>query len=106
MNVSGIVVLVKPAQLKPCLLALRGLPGVEVHGQDPARGRVVVTQEAETVGAEVEGLQRIKALPQVMAAELVYHYFGDDAEPVTEIPAALQDQDGLDPALVPAYLRD
>jgi nitrate reductase NapD len=37
-----------------------------------------VTQEAESVGAELEGLDRIKAIPNVILAEMVYHYFEDD----------------------------
>ena len=50
--------------------ALRALPGVEVHQVEA--GRAVVTQET---GEQEEGLRRIQALPGVLHAELVYHWF-------------------------------
>ena len=67
--------------------ALSELPGVEVHERDEATGRIVVTQEAESVDAEVEGLRRIQRLPGVISAELVYHRLSDEAAPVRP-PAA------------------
>ncbi|MBK6336719.1 MAG: chaperone NapD [Betaproteobacteria bacterium] len=55
-----------------------GAAGVEVHHTDAATSRVVVVQEAPTIEDEVDGLRRIQALPGVVAAEMVYHYFADD----------------------------
>ena len=81
MNISGILVVVSPSELHAGIAALSGLPGVEVHHCDEVTGRIVVTQEAETVNDEVEGLKRIKALPAVAMAEMVYHYLGEDALP-------------------------
>jgi nitrate reductase NapD len=78
MNISGILVVVPAEKTADAVEALDALPGVEVHHTDPATGRIVVTQEAESVAAQVEGLSRIKALPQVLMAEMVHHYFGDD----------------------------
>lgn len=77
MNLSGIVVTTTPAHLRRVAAALADLPGVEVHQTDEASARIVVVQEARDVGAEIEGLQRIQALPHVVSAGLVYHYFED-----------------------------
>ncbi len=88
MNLSGILVVVSPSELEAAIAALNGLPGVEVHHTDAATGRIVVTQEAETVNDEVEGLKRIKALPGVAMAELVYHYLDEDGLP-SKAPSSL-----------------
>jgi nitrate reductase NapAB chaperone NapD len=57
---------------------LGSLEGVDVHQHDPASSRIIVTLEAKDVSGEVEGLKRIKALPDIVLAEMVYHYFEDD----------------------------
>jgi periplasmic nitrate reductase NapD len=79
MNLSGILVMVAPAHTAEMARRLATLPGIDVHQQDEATGRIVVTQEAPSVADEVEGLKRIKALPGVELAEMVYHYFEGDA---------------------------
>ena len=78
MNLSGILVVSAPERLAEVKAALEAVPGVDVHHVDPATGRIVVVQEAPTVEDEVAGLQRLKALPGVVLAEMVYHYFEDD----------------------------
>lgn len=80
MNISGILVVVPPQRMESSIASLNALAGVSVHHTDHGTGRIVVTQEAESVSAEVEGLRRIQALPDVILAELVYHYFDDAAE--------------------------
>lgn len=78
MNLSGILVRALPERLDEVVTRLSTLPGVEVHETDAASGRAIVVQEAATVDDEVAGLVRIKALPGVVAAEMVYHYFAED----------------------------
>ena len=75
MNVSGILVVVPPHQVSSSTASLNAIPGVSVHYTDPGTGRIIVTQEAETTSDEIVGLKRIKALPNIVLAELVYHYF-------------------------------
>lgn len=87
MNLSGIAVSVRPQSFEQAIALLDALPGVEVHFQDPDSARVVVVQEADGVDAEVEGLKRIKSVPGVVVAELVYHYFADDNDPNNQTPA-------------------
>lgn len=81
MNLSGILVTADSAALPSVLASLAQLPGVEVRDVDTTLGRIVVVQEAADVGAEVDGFTRIRALPNVINADLVCHYFDDsDAE--------------------------
>jgi len=74
MNRSGILVVVSPAHMAAAIERLNALPGVEVRHSDPATGKIVVTQEAPTVEAEVEGLRRIQMQPHVLVAEMVRHH--------------------------------
>lgn len=78
MNLSGILVMLSPDNFTVGLDELTALTGVEVYQSDPETGRVVVVQEAENIGAEVQGIKRIKELPHVRLAEMVYHYIADD----------------------------
>lgn len=75
MNYSGILVTVAPAASDAMAGTLAALPGVEVHQIDRASGRIVVVQEAASVDAETEGFTRIRSLPGVIDAALVYHRF-------------------------------
>jgi nitrate reductase NapD len=105
MNISGILVVVPPEHTGETIDRLQSLPGIEVHHTDAASGRIVITQEAETIPAEIEGLKRIRALPDIILAEMSYHYFGDDAESVDAIPTELE-KESLDTARVPPYLSE
>lgn len=87
MNISGILVVVPPDRIDEATCALNALPGVEVHHTEPATGRIVVVQEAETVDQEVAALSHIKALPGVMLAEMVYHVFDETPPEWDAIPA-------------------
>jgi nitrate reductase NapD len=78
MNLSGILVRALPPHVDDVVARLRALPGVDVHEVDVPTGRVVVVQEAPTVDDEVAGLARIKSVPGVIAADMVYHYFAED----------------------------
>lgn len=80
MNLSGILVQVPPQQTQHVITLLQDLPGVEVHHQNPATGHIVLVQEAESTEAEISGLERIQALPHVLSAAMVFHYFEDEAE--------------------------
>lgn len=77
MNLSSILVFTSPEKLSTVNTHLNALPGIDVHYQCPDTGRLVVIQEACDEDAEMAGLQHIKALPHVMAAEMFYHYVDD-----------------------------
>jgi nitrate reductase NapD len=103
MNVSGILVVVPAECLASAIEALNRLDGVDVHQYDAQTGRIVVTQEAEGIQAEVDGLKRIKALPHVILAEMVYHCFEDDSELMEAVPRELDEPAGV--CEVPPYLN-
>ncbi len=103
MNISGIAVRTRPESVELVAQALSAIEGVEVHAADVGSGKLVVTLEAPTVGAEVEGFKRIRALPHVIAADLVQHYFEDDGEMIDAMPTDLDVLEGLS---VPTELKD
>ena len=104
MKVSGILVVAPTGKLDSVVEALEALPGVDVHHRHRETGRIVVTIEAPSVHEEVEGLRRIKALPDVILAEMVHHHFEDDHEVPAKPPPELEGEEGL--ASVPPLLRD
>ena len=104
MNYSGILVMAKPQSIPQVSDALNALEGVEVFQQEPETGRIVAVVEAENIKAETDMLKAIKCLPDVAAAEMVYHYFEDDQEVVSHIPTDLDKLQGL--GTVPEALQD
>ena len=104
MNLSGILVVAKPEWQTEVVAALNALGGVEVHQVDAPSGRIIAVQEAEDIHAEIEGVKRIKALPHVVMAEMVYHYIAEDDKVYEEIPPELVEQEQA--CSVPAYLND
>jgi len=103
MNLSGIAVTTHPEWVEQVANALSEIEGVEVFQTDIVSGKLVVVQEAASVGVEVEGFNRIRALPHVMAVDLVQHYFEHDNESFDAIPEELN---GLEGIYVPAELQD
>lgn len=98
MNLSGIVVAVSPGKLDEGIAALNSFSNIEIHQTDAASNQIVVVQEAENVNLEIEGLKKIKSLPMVTYAEMVYHYLADDTE-INVIPDEVLDFDNLDSTL-------
>jgi len=86
MNLSGIVVAVPPQKINDGIATLNAMNNIEVHQSDKSTGQIVVVQEAENVNLEIDGLKKIKALPMVTYAEMVYHYVADDTNPDTAPP--------------------
>ncbi len=100
MNLSGIAVSVRPDLFEQTISTLDALPGVEVHQRDAGSARIVVVQEAESVDAEVEGLKRIKSIPGVLVAELVYHYFAEDESMATQPPPEFDADAAIDESIL------
>lgn len=103
MNFSGILVIAKPDWQAAVVDALNALEGVTVHQVDAESGRIIVVQEAADIHVEIDGVKRIKALPHVLMAEMVYHYIADDDRVYDEIPPELMEQE--EACAVPAYLN-
>jgi nitrate reductase NapD len=105
MNISGILVISAIEHTAAVCEQLRGLPGIDIHYVDENTGRIVITQEAETISAEVDGLKRIRSLPHVVLAEMSSHYFEEDRELIDAIPPDL-DNEALEKREVPAFLNE
>ncbi len=71
MNLSAILVITAPAGIEACMSLLNNQPGLSIHHSDPATGKIMLIQEAESVDAEVDGLKRIKALDGVSLVSLM-----------------------------------
>jgi len=78
MNLSSILVLTSEPHIDTTITALAAIDGLEVHYCDHESGRIIVTQEADDTSNQITGLQRIKSLPNVVLAEMVYHYCGEE----------------------------
>lgn len=72
-SLAGLVVRTLPEELPDVRVRLSALPGVDVHHEEPATGRLIVTIEV-TGTFDRERFDDIRREPGVMSAELVYHY--------------------------------
>ena len=73
-SVAGLLVRTLPADLPAVTARLSALAGVDVHHEEGATGRLVVTLETADIDDEHEGLERVRREAGVISAELVYHY--------------------------------
>lgn len=73
-SVAGLLVRTLPGDLPAVTARLSALAGVEVHHQEGATGRLVVTLETADIDDEQEGLDRVRRETGVISTELVYHY--------------------------------
>lgn len=74
MNICGVLVRANPVKLDAVVLALGGLPGVEIH-ETADGGRLVVTVEDTAVSTAFDTMTSIHRLEGIVAASLVYHHF-------------------------------
>ena len=93
MNLSGIVVAIPPSKFNEGIVALNAIKNIEVHHSDIKTGQVVIVQEASNIDKEIEGLKKIKALPMVTYAEMVYHYLAEDKNLNVIYPDDIQETD-------------
>ena len=64
MNMSAILVLVRPDRMDAAVATLNDTCGVEVHCRDDATGRLIVVLEAPSIDDEVAGMRGIQALAE------------------------------------------
>lgn len=79
MNISSVVITVKPKDLKQVLQSLDEKALCEVHLHDTS-GKIVVTLEGENSGEEVNKLKHIQAIQGVLSAEMVYAFSEEELE--------------------------
>ncbi|MCL2658504.1 MAG: chaperone NapD [Betaproteobacteria bacterium] len=82
MNLSSLVVDVRPESLASVQAEMAAWPGVEVQASSP-QGKLVVTLETDSDYATTEIFSRINAIDGVMAVAMVYHRF--EPEPEQEV---------------------
>lgn len=94
MNISGLVGHIRPQGLQECVAAINALPGAEVYHTDESSGRIVIIQEAQSTGEEVETFERIRAIPGILSLSLVYHQFCEPDAHIdngTPVPSELEE---------------
>jgi nitrate reductase NapD len=105
MNISGILVVTAPDNMDATVARLQQMEGIDVHHTDAPTGRIIITQEAETIHDEVDGLKQIRTLPGIILAEMSYHHFEEDHSNADQLPEELDDE-SLDTQQVPRYLNE
>ena len=73
MNISGVLVQVRPQCAAKVRSLIEQLPGVEVHAI-ASDGRMAVTVEGDTDQQAVHAIEQINRLDNVYATSLVYHH--------------------------------
>ncbi|MCW8962181.1 MAG: chaperone NapD [Gammaproteobacteria bacterium] len=106
MNLSGILVVTTPPEIDALIDTLNAMPGLEVHNVDRDSSKLIVVQEAESIHDEIDGLKKIKKLPGIVLADMVYHYFAEDESLMPELPEDLDELTGMPQSVVPEYLND
>lgn len=87
-SIAGILVRTLPGDAADVTSHLAALPGVDVHHQEAATGRLVITLEARQGEEEREGLERVRGAVGVISADLVYHYVAPPDERDESLPAS------------------
>jgi nitrate reductase NapD len=77
MNVSSVILRVRPDKLPHVREDLTAMAGVEVHA-DPSDGRMVLTIEDSEGCSPSETFIKLHQLDGVLSASLVYQYCDDD----------------------------
>jgi nitrate reductase NapD len=78
MNISGVLVHIRPEQLAAVKSRLSDLSGVEIHAATPD-GRLVVTIENDT-GSMIDTMSSLHDVEGVLSASLIYHHFDEEIE--------------------------
>ena len=80
MNITSLVLRIRPETRHEVEAALRTLPGVECHGMS-VDGRLVVTVEDVPGAAVSNTLTAIHCIPRVLATTLAYEHTEPDLSP-------------------------
>jgi nitrate reductase NapD len=85
---SGVLVVTRDDALSSCADAVNALDGAEVHMRHPETARLVAVLEGDSVDLHEDLLQRIRSIPGVLLASLVYHYVDENGSAVPGEKAA------------------
>lgn len=79
MNISSIVVKTLKENLEAVIQAINECDFCEYHLHNE-KGQIVVTIEGEGVEEEIRALKQLKAMPNVLSAEMIFSYAEDELE--------------------------
>ena len=82
-NVSGVVILCQPSDVKRIQEAAETLEGVESHFCDES-GKIVVTLETNSIDNEIKMIKQLESIPGVISAQMVYSYHSNELEALRE----------------------
>lgn len=77
MNISGVIVRVRPENVAAVRKRLAAIDGVDVHAATED-GRLIVTVEEESDRLLADAVLRLNSVPGVLAASMVYHQYDDE----------------------------
>jgi nitrate reductase NapD len=98
MNLSSIIIQVKPEHLDIVINSIKASEDYEYHMHEE-KGRIIITIEGKDTEEEISKLKKLQAMPNVVSAEMVFAYSEDELE---------QDRDKLEKMKdnIPAWLND
>ncbi len=79
MNISSIIVQVKPERIEEVINMLQNVDFCEYHLHDD-KGRIIVTIEGEGVEEEIIKLKQVQQIKNVISADMVYSYAEEELE--------------------------
>ena len=79
MNVSSIVIQTPPKFLDEVLATVKQSDFCDYHFHDE-KGRIIVTVEGEGVEEEIAKLNKIQAIPHVVAADMMFAYSEEELD--------------------------
>ena len=98
MNISSVVVQVKPEHMDSVLEVLQNAAFCDYHFHDKEKGKIIVTVEGESVDDEIRNLKIVQSLENVISAEMMMSYSEE------ELDREIKKLEAQDP--VPAILND
>ena len=89
MKIASLVVRARPECLEALGQTLLAIPGVELHGANPALGRLIVTVEDGEGYSMADSLVAVSQTGQVLGVTLAYEYTDEGLAINEEYPAPL-----------------
>ncbi|MFC2125856.1 chaperone NapD [Bacteroidota bacterium] len=77
MNISSIIIHVKPVHLREALDSINNSEDYEYHLHNK-KGKIIITIEGVDTKEEINKLKKLQAMPHIISAELVFSYSEDE----------------------------
>lgn len=86
MNIASLVISAKPEHFDELRLSLGAIPGVELHGDSPETGRLIVTVEDGEGISVTDSILAVNLAPHVLSVTLAYQYSDEGLEIQESLP--------------------